>query len=1304
MSSSSEPSSQNRLRLAGLFVWIITVLLLVVILLSWLFLPKNTAGQFPRRIEHNVVVIGQTFPVVIESEILPVCPVQPVDLILVLDASSSMETTKTLLQTTLDGMLGNIEFDHTRVGLVFSQASSDQSSLILPLSQDVSQVKAFIGDYQTGGGTEDDLGMQQALSLLETSPENRAKMIVLLSDGGTKNPDDLRQSVRAMQQEYPNANLVMLGFQTGENLLLLQEIAETTALHYFYAADSSSELQAFYSELPTLVKQFSQTVSVNYEEPINEDAFEIVDNSPMLDGAMLQVLGEPSPVISYTLRSNALGWHSITDREGYMTFTDCDGETTTIARESGPVILTVFPWLFWIIPVLLGSLLLFGGWWRKNDKKKSSQPVTKPELPIQPVALPPTQTETPFWLTNVKAVTLGTAENNQPIHPTFFIGIGPTSLPVLERIAHNLSEVKSNNQINNVNFLQIDVIPEGYGQNKSSSTTIKSEQVVLKPNLTQYTDRLHDDPDTNYNLDWWRVNRPGEVSQDFDRAAARLGLFDDLQTGITNSDLWAKLGQGISQLNTSVWIIASASDWVGSSLAFDVAHLVRQTGGSGASVAGVSLVLMLQKVDASDFNGQVSGYESAEWRSARTFASFQELARFSRNQSVRFRYNPMAVNQPILDSASASVRLVDDVYVVNAGFELSKADLPEPRADIKDEVSAKATSPQVIGALADTLTTILSTPVRAAVQNSTNSIRTEVASNNQIRGDETYVMSMSCASYRVPFVDLREYAGVRLAYELLINASEPVYGLLAETNGKLPDMATAVSSWLRGDGDLATQHPLWSQVADLSENAPVLNPVMTTQNATTWFKVKLLEKVTAVLNGEDHDLATNGGQLNIALRFCRELNGRLRKTVSRVSPGSRLAVNECQKWTNSLMQDLDQWDRNLNPQIRELSQDVKRIQKKLEKELQAPYHWTPESARNIESFYWLQVRSEGKPGKDMLEIGRKRIGWMPSSGLEPSLRLGVVALTQPHDQTQWYSTQDAATFKDAVLSLSHRLAQQIVQPTPADLLADSAYRQRVSDWLVANSGEGRTGGMVSTGTESNVLEQQLFILSQGIVGDQKLSQLIADSVHVGAAEPIPLEGLQPGSCSLVRIVGPIALHSIDAYKQAEKAFRQAPRPELLMAFDIEQLQVACRKRLGRTGRFSPPLCNALADIPLARLFVALATVGLIYIEGESKQILLTTPNDKRPIHLSEEENWLEALAAFANASPLELNRKLRAESRVQFVQQLQQAIRTTENNNFAAAQQARLHFEQMTDLLLSQPEGSNLWQLGIVFEYLLGQR
>ena len=960
------------------------------------------------------------------------------------------------------------------------------------------------------------------------------------------------------------------------------------------------------------------------------------------------------------------------------------------------------PWL--VSSGALVTLMMIAGfsWWRRLIGLDQPEPIPveqkevvqqPPQPPSPPTPPPPTQASSPAWLKTIKHLDFDVAVDEQSIHPTFFIGLGPTSLPVLEQIAQNLSSVKENPQMSSVQFLHIDVQPGSSSEVETQPSHLTSSQrVILRPDLAQYNDRLSTDPEENYYLNWWRHSRAGEASQDYDRAAARLGLFDDFQTGITNSKLWAKLGKGVQQLDTSVWIIASTADWAGSSLAFDIAHLVRQTAGSKAGVSTTSLVLMLQNIEASE---GISRFETKEWRAARTFASFQELARFSRNQSVHFRYNPMAVHQEMLDTTSSSARLIDDAYVVDAGFKLGAAKPPDQ--NIHEAPSTHASSRHAISSLADTLTGMVFSPVHTAVQDKLNSIRPKAANSYQGQNEKTHVMSMSSVSYHIPFSHLYNYIGYRLAYEALTNKTPPLYGLCAEMTQSLPNLPEAVRKWLRGEGDLAPKHPLWHHVADLSENKSSSMKTVISANASQWFQVKLLEKVTALLNGTDLELKITGGRLNIAIRFCRDLSGLIRKTMARLPIETQKTAKECQLWAMKLAKHLDEWDLEMSTQIRQLEKDVKQAHTQLIHEFAIPNHWTPAEIRQIDQFYKAVVRHEDDLDRDMLNIVVKRMGWMAQDGLKPLLSVGLVRIGDDHTKPVWYEVVEGKRLKESLLQLTHRMAKQINGPLPVDLLnSDEALRRRVADWLVAKSGD--AGGAVTIRGALGELQNQIFLLSH----DKLLSRSLADDVTAGATAPppFPLEGGQPESCTLMRVVGPIDLNTVEAYKDAQKAFRQASQKMLLLGFEIEQIQVACRQRLGGDGRLSPQIVTALADIQLAQLFVSLVTRGLIYQSGVKGEIVLQLTDRDRPIVLDSKGDWVLALTALTHGSAIELSRELNAETRVGFVKQLQSMVRKQDSQNYDVVQKSRRDFEMQVERWLASPPDSNLWQLGVVMEYL----
>ena len=1303
------------------------LLLLIVVaglatLLSWWLLPKQGEGRFGCQFSHTVLLPDQTTSVVVQGELLPECPRQLTNLVLVIDASASMDSVVMLVQDKLQEMLQQIDWQQTEVGVVFAYQPNDgrppATEAELPSTDDLAAISRFLDTYAPNESTELDLELGLALNLLDGSPASSSKLVVLISDGGTSQPDIWHQAVEnfARKAASSKAYLVLLGFQTEENLTILQEAANATEHSEFFEANDELELAAFYMSLPELVRTFRQKTEMVLTEPINHEAFGLVGD---LDSSATVLRGKIAPTWQYDLQTRQIGWHSIAEG-GSVNWFDCDGQTARIQRAAGPTVFTTFPWWGWFSAAILGFLLLLFSW---RKRPKESTPATRlPEEPPFVPLPPPGEIPSPAWFVRVAMLPQPLpmpSTTPPPMWPTFFVGLGPTSRPVLERINLNLSEIAptTDGRPTGVHLLHLDVIPTTESDafaapEHRSSHLLTNEQIILRPRLESHTANLQRSPLEYYYISWWAGSRPGQVGQDYDRPAARLALVDDLQMGIGSSSLYAALSRGVSQLNTAVWIITSAADWAGSSLAFDLAHLVRQIGTSGASISSVSLVLLLNNVKLTDLTGESEVDGDSQQRAARVFATFQELTRFGRNQPIRFPYNPKEIRHSILNATSSSVRLVDDVYVVDAGFTLDTTSLLEK--------PSLADSQQVVNALADTLTAMISGPVRKAIETKTTTIRSQTANNNQVHGAKTHVMSLGGATYRLPLAFIRQYVTVRLAYDFLAylpgdNESHMLAGLLAE-RGRQADVVAPVLSWLRGQDNLATHHPLWQQVAALTEGEPGAR-INTIQNAEPWFKFKLLEKITAILNDEEGQSALPGSRLPLAIRFARHLHSCLQNALPQLDYLSQPPVQQCQQWLMQLIQELDIWSNTLNRQLKELQHELKAREKRVAVELTANYHLVPEAAQDIEGFYQQWVRANGRADQDMLLIGRQRLGWSTRPALAGRLALGVIPLHLPTEKAQWLDS--SADHRTALLGLAETLAGHLDRPQPADLLRDPIERHQVAGWLKAHSGAQRGGGMIELKREAlSGFEQQLFLLSQGVVkvtdepsvdGQpgpavvRPLRELLAHDIQIGQIEATPLDGFLASSVQLLRVVGPVPLDMLVNYEESYKVFARIGRPERLMAFDLEQLQVACRGRLGRDGRFSAVVCAALADIPLARLFAALAATGLIVEKDGQIYFYAADGADSQPVPLGYD--WLTALQAFTADQPIGLRRQLKPENRPAFVEQLLRGIRRQERNKPGESYQARQNFQEVVSGLLAEwhedePPTDN-WFLGVALERLL---
>ena len=132
----------------------------------------------------------------------------------------------------------NLAIDHVAVVSFADKASLDQQ-----LTQDARAAKAAIDRLRAGGGTRIDLGIDQAVTELQSKRHQRSAtpVIILLTDGVSPEDSALRSADAA---KHAGIRMITIGLGHDVNQSLLRQIASSE--HDYYFAPTPSDLQAIY--------------------------------------------------------------------------------------------------------------------------------------------------------------------------------------------------------------------------------------------------------------------------------------------------------------------------------------------------------------------------------------------------------------------------------------------------------------------------------------------------------------------------------------------------------------------------------------------------------------------------------------------------------------------------------------------------------------------------------------------------------------------------------------------------------------------------------------------------------------------------------------------------------------------------------------------------------------------------------------------------------------------------------------------------------------------------------------------------
>ena len=165
------------------------------------------------------------------------------DMIIVLDRSGSMSEAKKMpyAKAAIWDVLSRLN-DNDRFALVsFANNAIVQSPLVNVSAATRNYLNNVVSSIHATGGTNMGAGLNAALNLLDNSHSDRARKILLLSDGqanqGITNPEQLAQM--AARATHYGAVLSTIGMGLGFNESLMAKLADHGMGHYSYLEDLS---------------------------------------------------------------------------------------------------------------------------------------------------------------------------------------------------------------------------------------------------------------------------------------------------------------------------------------------------------------------------------------------------------------------------------------------------------------------------------------------------------------------------------------------------------------------------------------------------------------------------------------------------------------------------------------------------------------------------------------------------------------------------------------------------------------------------------------------------------------------------------------------------------------------------------------------------------------------------------------------------------------------------------------------------------------------------------------------------------
>jgi Mg-chelatase subunit ChlD len=185
-------------------------------------------------------------PLLMQQLCLPKDRALGVDVVLIIDTSSSMEGEKLEAAVAAAGaFLDAVDANRDRVGLVSFDSEGRREYLI---TADLPALRQRLAQLQTGQGTRIDLGMEAALSLIDAwGRKQTPKVIVLLSDGRPQGGSEDATLGFAEEARRRGHTVFTVGLGTDLDADYMRAIAG--AFDRFYAAPKPGALAGVYERI-----------------------------------------------------------------------------------------------------------------------------------------------------------------------------------------------------------------------------------------------------------------------------------------------------------------------------------------------------------------------------------------------------------------------------------------------------------------------------------------------------------------------------------------------------------------------------------------------------------------------------------------------------------------------------------------------------------------------------------------------------------------------------------------------------------------------------------------------------------------------------------------------------------------------------------------------------------------------------------------------------------------------------------------------------------------------------------------------
>lgn len=812
---------------------------------------------------------------------------RPLDIILIIDRSSSMGTNDAQRQAT-QAVVAFAEVlagtPHQIAVIAFNERAQTLAEFDTPLPtmRDRLATLSSSGTTQIGGALI--LGGEL---LARSGQASHRQVIVLLSDGGAQ---DAQEAIIAVQRLRQQGIHLITVFISGEQQMpdLLQSLASTP--DSFFTVADLLDLTILYRNLADSIRAVAAS-DLHLQQPFPERAFSLGSGSVIPGSGVISesLLSWSFPIMmtdvmtfTYDLIPKTIGWHTVAEKAGMMSMIDCTGSLISFVLPLGPrVLVTPLPWwaLYLIAAFSLVPLFLFDLGRRRKDEIGSRAGS------VESIAFEFRDKGTPTsWLDNVPSIRSSESKegaSEQHYADVLVVGIGRSGLSILSELRRSLCQQMGGVVPSNIRLLSINTTREVKldtpDTTDASAMSVPSlaldETLTLTPDLQKVVERLQSRDPAWSHLQWW-ANRS---TDDVGRAGARMALFYDLLVGEEQSLVWKALRKRLQGLkNPLIYVVASLAVPEESGMALDLPHFIMQAShemniDSRRRMALFFLQNAGTRIVADGDAGQ------------NTYAALRELQRILLRERFAFEYNPGVGGRQLIGSTDSTP--IDACYLLDGiGDQLNLSQQPEEQA--------------IYPLVADALLTLISTPVAQWHQDYVNKLPASAERVEQRTGLPT-VSSLGCSVLQFPIAELKHILKIRFLLDLVFGgiagnsplgfarldpgSKTPVLDARAGLEGMAPRQR-AMDFLLRGGQN--NRHPLMDLVARLMNNEPVKEEELNAhlpndRRIDETFCLALRDAMIVFLNGTGGDVVANrSGKLGGCLSFLSALADVLKEAES----------------------------------------------------------------------------------------------------------------------------------------------------------------------------------------------------------------------------------------------------------------------------------------------------------------------------------------------------------------------------------------------------------------------------------------